>query len=138
MYSSVWVIKRNIEIGWYLHLNESEISTISSTISSTELCWMLFVQHMMTAFWRWWGNSKLWHHHKILCTLSPPIPQFLGLNGWKYLFQILEQQDKSAIMESPINNVEWFPIAILLQYLLWGLSHLTLESLAKGEIYMAQ
>ena len=41
-----------------MRLNESAISTIPSTISSTELCWMLFVPHMMTTFWRLGHDGK--------------------------------------------------------------------------------
>ena len=72
-----------------MHLNESAISTISSTMSSTELCWM-FVQHMMIAFWRFGDDGKFLHRCKIFSTLSPPIPQFIAFNGLKYLFEILE------------------------------------------------
>ena len=96
----------NIAVGWYMGLNESAISAIPSTISSTELCWMLFVPHMMIAFWRLGHDGKFLHCHKIFFTLSPPIPQFIVYKGLKYLFQILEYQDKLAIIESLINNVE--------------------------------
>ena len=80
----------NIAIGWYMRLNETAISTIPSTISSTELCWMLFVPHMMIAFWRLGHDGKFLHRHKIFSTLSPPILQIIAYNGLKYLFQILE------------------------------------------------
>ena len=71
-------------------LNESAISTIPSTISSTELCWMLFVPPKMAAFWRLGDDGKLLHHHKIFSTLLPPAPQFIAFNSLNYLFQILE------------------------------------------------
>ena len=60
-----------------MRLNESAISTIPSTVSSTELCWMLFVPHMMTAFWRLGHDDEIrafLHRHKTFSTLSPPIP----------------------------------------------------------------
>ena len=86
-----------------MRLNES---TIPSTISSTELCWMLFLPHLMTTFWRLGHDCKFLHCHKIFSTLSPPIPQFIAYNSLKYVFQILELQDEPAIIESPINSVE--------------------------------
>ena len=89
--------RQNITIGWYMRLNESAISTISSTISSTELCWMLFVPHMVTAFWRLGHDRKFLHRHKIFSTLSPPILQYITYNSLKYLFQILEQRDKRQL-----------------------------------------
>ena len=73
-----------------MHLNESAIFTITSTTSSTELSWMLFVPHMMTAFWRLGHDGNFLHHHKTFSTLSPPIPQFIAYNSLKYLFQIIE------------------------------------------------
>ena len=73
-----------------MRVNESAISTIPSTISYTELYWMLFVPHMMTAFWRLGHDGKFLDRHKIFSTLSPPTLQFKAYNGLKYLFQILE------------------------------------------------
>ena len=71
-------------------LNESAISTIPSTISSTELCWMLFVPHTMAAFWRLGDDGKFLHCYKIFSTLSTNIRQFIAFNGLMYLFQIVE------------------------------------------------
>lgn len=70
-----------------LCFNENTTFTILTATSSTKLYYMLFMLHMMTAFWRYEDDSKL-SHHNIFCTLSLPTPQFLIFNDWRYLFQI--------------------------------------------------
>ena len=62
-----------------MRINESAISTITTTIFSAELCWILFVPHMMTAFWRLGDDGKFLYHHKIISTLSPATPQFYSI-----------------------------------------------------------
>ena len=63
-----------------MRLNESAISTIPSTISSTELCWILFVPHMMTAFWRLRDDGKFLHCHKTVKSLSPLMVSKVGVS----------------------------------------------------------
>ena len=66
------------------------------------------------------------------------LPKLMKCIGLKYLFQLSASRDEPAIIKSFISNAEYLDIFVLLQCLLWELTQLTLENLAKGAIGMSQ
>ena len=69
----------------YWDLKVFATSMIPSVISSGELWFKLFVPHKTTTFLMLLTTGRLWARHRTYWTLSPLIPQFKALRGWKNL-----------------------------------------------------